>query len=143
MPPLERIEAPFTATQVRGLNEYQTRTAFGRDMHPFTCANRGDGHHGEEGGDTGVLIATYEGWVCPHCDYTQDWAHGFMANSRDGYEPHMFEKVLTTEEKIASVQKVLEGYVLMNQKQPFSKGIPEMLTTLELRISDLKGDLVA
>ena len=27
-----------------------------------------------------VLIATPDGWICPSCDYTQDWAHGFMAD---------------------------------------------------------------
>jgi hypothetical protein len=27
----------------------------------------------------GVLVATPECWVCPYCDYTQDWAHEFMA----------------------------------------------------------------
>lgn len=143
MPALEQIQAPFTATQVRGLNEYQTGTAFGMRMHPFTCAERGDGHHGEEGGDTGVLIATYEGWVCPSCDYTQDWAHGFMANSRGGYKPHVFDKELSTEDKIGEVQKILSRYVLMQGKQPFAKGLPEMLTTLELRIAELKVEPTA
>jgi hypothetical protein len=40
--------------------------------------NRSDGKHGEEGGDLGVLIATTQGWVCPHCAYRQDWAHSAM-----------------------------------------------------------------
>jgi hypothetical protein len=143
MPALERIQAPFTAAQVRGLNEYQTGTAFGMHMHPFTCAERGDGQHGEEGGDTGVLIATAEGWVCPWCDYTQDWAHGFMANSRDGYQPHDFEKVLSTEEKITKVKQVMENYLLMYKDRPFINGVPDMLASLELRVAELKEELSA
>lgn len=45
-------------------------------MHPFTCANRGD--HPEIAGDKGILVPTTRGWICPICDYTQDWAHDFM-----------------------------------------------------------------
>lgn len=26
------------------------------------------------------LVATINGWICPTCDYTQDWAHEFMAS---------------------------------------------------------------
>ena len=59
-------------------------------MHPMTCPNRNDGvvfdeakcefdtsgaTHSTAGGDRGILIATQAGWVCPHCEYTQDWAH--------------------------------------------------------------------
>lgn len=80
------ITAAFTSEQVQHLNEYQTHTAGGLPaFHPFTCGNRSDGKHGTEGGDIGVLIATEDGWVCPHCDYTQKWAHGFMA----GQEPNL------------------------------------------------------
>jgi hypothetical protein len=71
------IKAPFTAIEVQRLNEWQTQTA-GMPVHPFTCGNRGDGNHGDEGGDKGVLIATEAGWVCPYCDATQDWAHAAM-----------------------------------------------------------------
>lgn len=67
LPP--RIFAPFTPEQVEGLNRFQTEAP----MHPFTCRNRGD-HESE-----GVLTATVEGWVCGECDYTQNWAHRFMA----------------------------------------------------------------
>ena len=45
-------------------------------MHPFTCGNRSD--HPVVAGDKGVLVPTVRGWICPFCDYTQDWAHGFM-----------------------------------------------------------------
>ena len=61
-----KLDAPFTPEQVKGLNEYQKS---GR-MHPFTCGTddcRCD------------LIATEKEWVCPECDYTQDWAHDWMA----------------------------------------------------------------
>ncbi|MHC2418203.1 hypothetical protein ACVMB2_002055 [Sinorhizobium meliloti] len=63
----------FTADEVVNLGKHQT----GGQFHPFTCANRGDGNHRAAYGDLGALIATVRGWICPFCDYTQDWAHGF------------------------------------------------------------------
>jgi hypothetical protein len=64
----------FTPSEVKSLNEYQKA----RVMHPFTCGgNRTDEKHldGE-----GILVATEDGWICPYCDYTQNWAHDFMKN---------------------------------------------------------------
>jgi hypothetical protein len=75
---MPQIEAPFDESQVAWLNQAQTHTGKGMPIHPFTCASRSDGQHGEEGGDLGVLIATTQGWVCPHCDYRQDWAQSAM-----------------------------------------------------------------
>lgn len=71
------IQAPWTQGQVNALNAYQLRN----DRHPFTCANQGRQDHAVSAlaGQHTVLIATPEGWVCPACDYTQDWAHDFMA----------------------------------------------------------------
>lgn len=64
---MDSIVAPWTEDQVRELNRYQ-QAGF---MHPFTC-----------GGDEcrEVLVATENGWKCPNCDYTQNWAHPFMAS---------------------------------------------------------------
>ncbi len=64
---METIKAPFTTEQVRNLNIYQHSS----HVHPFTCMNTHTPNNN--------LIATEEGWVCPHCDYKQDWAHKFMA----------------------------------------------------------------
>jgi len=61
------IKAPWTAEQVDTLNQFQRSPA----IHPFTCP----GHAG--GGDR-TLVATRSGWICPHCDYRQDWFHDFM-----------------------------------------------------------------
>lgn len=60
------IKAPFTPDQVLRLNQFQHNGNF----HPFTCGgcNNPD-----------VLVATESGWICRHCDYTQDWAHEGMA----------------------------------------------------------------
>lgn len=44
-------------------------------VHPYTCGNRSDGKHIEFGGDLGMLVPTINGWVCPCCDYKQDWSH--------------------------------------------------------------------
>lgn len=64
--------ATWTDEQVKALNELQTGERYG---HPYTCPNRGDGKHRHNGNDKGCLVATPDGWVCPDCDYTQDWAH--------------------------------------------------------------------
>jgi hypothetical protein len=45
-------------------------------VHPFTCGQRDD--HPVVDGEKGLLIPTRSGWICPYCDYTQDWAHDFM-----------------------------------------------------------------
>lgn len=39
--------------------------------HPYTCANRGD--HPDLAGDKGILVPTVRGWICPFCDYTQEF----------------------------------------------------------------------
>lgn len=66
----------FTSDIVANLWKYQ----LGGKMHPFTCANRGDGHHRVIGSDLGMLIPTVKGWICPFCNYVQDWSHDFMAD---------------------------------------------------------------
>lgn len=62
------VFAPWTVEQVKSLNGFQKSGVW----HEFTCGN----NHAMD--DT--LVATEAGWVCPNCDYTQDWAHDFMAN---------------------------------------------------------------
>jgi hypothetical protein len=59
------IKAPYTKDQVKRLNQYQSNGYF----HPFTCG-------GKDCRET--LIATNDGFICPHCGYKQDWAHEFM-----------------------------------------------------------------
>lgn len=54
----------FTPEKVTKLNAYQQS---GR-CHPYTCESR---HANTEA----VLVATVRGWICPYCDYTQDWVH--------------------------------------------------------------------
>lgn len=63
------IRAPWTDEQVAALNRFQ---GYGF-VHPFTCQNHHDGDRS--------LVATRDGWVCPHCDYTQDWAHEQMLST--------------------------------------------------------------
>lgn len=66
------MSTEWSRETVTALNELQTGARFG---HPYTCPNRGDGRHHDNGHDIGCLVATEHGWVCPDCDYTQDWAH--------------------------------------------------------------------
>jgi hypothetical protein len=63
-----KIVTPFTPEQVMNLVNWQIK------HHPFTCENRDDGAHLTGG----LLIPTVRGWVCPFCDYQQDWAHDYM-----------------------------------------------------------------
>jgi len=64
--------APWTPEQVEALNKFQHSGRF----HPFTCGKRSDHNNND------ILVATPAGWVCPYpgCDYTQGWAHDFMAD---------------------------------------------------------------
>jgi hypothetical protein len=64
------VRAPFTPEQVASLNGYQASGA----VHPFTCGN--DDCPAEQA----VLVAREDGWRCPACTYTQDWAHAQMAD---------------------------------------------------------------
>lgn len=66
------INAPWTSEQVDALNRFQQEGG----MHPFTCGAL------HSSGQSPVLDATHSGWICPDssCEYTQDWAHAFMAD---------------------------------------------------------------
>lgn len=63
-------QAPWTEAEVAALSRTQAGP-----FHPFTCPNRSEGH------TNGVLTPTAQGWACPECDYTQDWAHDFMVDA--------------------------------------------------------------
>lgn len=52
--------APWTDEQVGALARRQRAP-----LHPYTC---------ERHSDT-ALTPTRDGWLCPECGYTQDWAH--------------------------------------------------------------------
>ena len=104
----EYAKAPWTAEQVKSLNDYQKSGVF----HPFTCGgDRSDKAHAnyarQHEEDKGQLIATTCGWVCPICGYQQDWAHKSMADDswRETVKAHLqmmesfFKKDLTSEKK--------------------------------------------
>lgn len=84
----------FSVEEVKKLWQYQFgpwRDSFNFDgpsdlpyrFHPYTCGNRNKGEHPMVAGDYGVLIPTIYGWICPFCDYTQDWAHNFTTGRKD------------------------------------------------------------
>ena len=66
--------APWSDEQVEALNDYQQAGW----MHPFTCGRCRDADTRWPSPDQHLLVATNDGWTCPACDYTQDWAHDFM-----------------------------------------------------------------
>lgn len=77
---MKQVTAPFPIESVYRLNQRQVGVdSLVSTSHPLTCRNRGDGAHGNEGGDRGVLVATPHGWYCPYCGYSQDWAPAAMA----------------------------------------------------------------
>lgn len=57
------IHAPFTEEQRNALFQWQCDPRW----HPFTCPN----DHGP--------LQVGETWFCLECDYSQGWAHDFMA----------------------------------------------------------------
>jgi transposase-like protein len=60
--------APWSTAQVATLNAWQISGL----IHPFTCK------HTHRRANT--LQAGQEGWYCPRCDYTQNWAHDYMVD---------------------------------------------------------------
>ena len=78
---MEKIIPPWDEVTVAALNNYQQKGYF----HPFTCEYHGNQAHKKQhklSSDPvpGLLYATTLGWRCPACDYTQSWAHKFMAD---------------------------------------------------------------
>jgi hypothetical protein len=69
---MTQIKAPWTAEQVAALNRWQNCVY----VHPFTCGSAIQAQEHRDG--AAVLMATSDGWICPYCDYRQDWAHDFM-----------------------------------------------------------------
>jgi hypothetical protein len=62
-------QAPWTPDEVESLCYYQMMP----DAHSYLCANKDTPAH--RGQEAGLLVPTLGGWVCPFCDYRQDWAH--------------------------------------------------------------------
>lgn len=63
---ITKFTAPWSLQQVVELNIQQSMD----DRHGYTCGNAGGGHR--------PLIATQSGWVCPDCDYKQNWFHAVV-----------------------------------------------------------------
>lgn len=139
---MELIHSPFTPFQVQALNEYQISASQASVLagHPFTCVNRSDGKHGDEGGDHGVLIATESGWVCPHCNHTQDWAQESMIvqelqASEDIDSSHLllFDAICRE-----NIMKALPRYLLLFVNG--RKGAESMVVSLQRRLDQLEQE---
>ena len=68
---------PWTEEQLDALWRWQTCGW----VHEFTCPNHGDSDHKRFFAAVDCIDAltpTADGWVCPACAYTQNWAHRFM-----------------------------------------------------------------
>ena len=139
---MNKITTPFTPDQVQALNEHQTNASQASVLagHPFTCANRGDGNHGDEGGDRGVLIATESGWVCPHCDYTQDWAHESMTVQKlhESEKIHSSHLLMFDAINRENIMKALPRYLVLSAKG--RKGAGVMAISLQRRLNQLEQE---
>lgn len=78
---MSQVFAPWTAWQVANLIRWQGD----QRVHPFTC---GKEMHDNPMGSY-ELIPTPGGWICPQCDFTQDWAHSFMTGDWDHPRSHV------------------------------------------------------
>lgn len=114
----DTTEATWSPDEVKLLNRWQQL----RIVHPFTCGNnRMDEKHrayqAEHGGDYGQLVATENGWVCPACGYTQEWAHQAMVNPKT---LDLFEKtqVLIENPSEENLQRLLERESLDEPLRP-------------------------
>lgn len=136
-----KITAPFSPEAVQALNEYQTATCNGMPFHPFTCANRSDPGHGREGGDLGTLIATQDGWVCPVCSYTQDWAHTFMADPNRKLPALPFDESTDRDrapEILSKVNTIITEYEDLLKGNPGAAGVDVMLVSMRNRKDQLE-----
>lgn len=75
---VREISSPWSKTEVDYLNFEQN----GGRYHPYTCRKNTK--------KCKNLIATENGWICPYCNYTQNWASindaryiQFLQNERD------------------------------------------------------------
>lgn len=66
----QQLIPPWDDETVKALNEYQQAGW----MHPYTCGNT---HHLH----SVTLVAHTDGWHCPECEYTQQWAHTWTLGS--------------------------------------------------------------
>ena len=85
---IETVTAPWTQRQLENLVAWQEAEW----VHPYTCPRRSDGTH-RNTRDLGVLVPTITGWICPDCDYRQEWALASAANSGPGFNP--FESIFS------------------------------------------------
>ncbi len=58
----------WTQDQIERFNRIQRGDLNG---HPHTCPNRSITPHHHNGNNTGCLLATKDGWLCPDCGYTE------------------------------------------------------------------------
>jgi hypothetical protein len=58
---METVNAPWTEEQMKILDDWQ----FNVQNHPYTCL---EGH---------TLYVSRDGFVCPICEYTQDWCYAY------------------------------------------------------------------
>lgn len=134
-----RLFAPFSSEQVFHLNLNQVGLGAPLGLfHPFTCPERSDGVHGEDGGDKGLLIATEAGWICPYCGYTQDWAIPFVA--APSVNPCNATQYVA--EQIGRIDAVIGQYLALRQSRKLSIHQDAQCNTATQRIWDATAVII-
>lgn len=126
------IYVPWDMQTVRNLNRFQSLSF----VHPFTCGN--DQHSGQNP----KLVAGPNGWCCPDprdegCEYTQSWAHAFMADPdkwphgpTPGFLQHLSVSVSkTAAEAIVDARVAAERLVAILGNETLGKITAEMVDT--------------
>lgn len=132
------VAPPWPPCFVQVLNVAQTGTQSGSATPAFVCAAREDGRHGQEGGQLGVLIATTEGWVCPHCDHVQDRGYALPktrgAAQSNGPQGTALPEP-TREQGVSRVEARIAAYADLAARG--ARGADVMLRSLHARLDEI------
>lgn len=114
--------------EIQAINELQTGTPspyFWERVHPMTCPNRGDGDHGDDCVDKGVLVATHDGMVCPYCGHTQQPIPGMSALKASERPPvEDFDETELREAHIRHIERMIKAYTrLLHERAVIKLGM--------------------
>ena len=100
------VRAPWNETQVRNLNARQQD----EHRHPYTCGTKDKHSLLLQGNKDTTLVAKADGWHCPNCDYTQDWAHSSDTLTSLQQVDAFIAKggIILTDEEKAVIDKLLD-----------------------------------
>ncbi|MBD8088795.1 hypothetical protein IFT48_02300 [Pseudomonas fluorescens] len=132
----DRIGGPLTQDQIYYIHQHQLWIKDGLADLKFTCRQRHDSYHGEEGGDMGLLLADEQGLACPYCDFRQPEFHSALASL-----PSITYAAISIEDidhLLVRARHHHGEYSALNDQQGGSALIQGALCSLEARIAELE-----